>query len=222
MFAKNSTQYIKNSPFDSRETSKYIKSPTANFIPQSHQARIRDIPWHSGVLGTLSLTETPVSSDFSGLCELPGSGTRVHGHGLVDDEAIAQKLADGLAGVGGGDLVDLVGVKPDLALAAADHGGRQALLGAKVDPAIFQETMVFLSVRVLFAGFGELCVCALGLGKFEIDGIGMAAGDAGGTYILMSAIIDGRSLTDWIFEFPQSISTTTTGLGWVGGKWAIS
>lgn len=43
-----------------------------------------------------------------------------------------------------------------------------------------------------------------------LDGmIGMAAGDAGGTYILMPDIIDGRSLTDWMFDFPQSISTTT-------------
>ena len=58
----------------------------------------------------------------------------MHGHGLADDEAIADELADGLAGVGVGDLVHLIGVEPDLALAAADHGGGEALLGAKVDP----------------------------------------------------------------------------------------
>lgn len=71
----------------------------------------------------------------------------MHGHRLVDDEAIAQKLADGLAGVGGGDLVNFIGIEPDLALAAADHGGRQALLGAKVDPAIVKKQWFFLSVR---------------------------------------------------------------------------
>jgi len=58
----------------------------------------------------------------------------VHGDGLADDEAILDELADGLAGVGVGNLADLVGVKPDLALAAADNGCREALLRAKIDP----------------------------------------------------------------------------------------
>jgi len=50
----------------------------------------------------------------------------VHRHGLADDEAICDELADGLAGVGVGDLADLIGIEPDLALSAADDGGRQA------------------------------------------------------------------------------------------------
>ena len=58
----------------------------------------------------------------------------MHGDGLLDDQAIVDELADGLAGVGVGDLGGLIGVEPDLALAAADHGGGEALLGAKVDP----------------------------------------------------------------------------------------
>lgn len=66
--------------------------------------------------------------------ELTSAGARVHGDGLADDEAIADELADSLAGVGVGDLVHLIGVEPNLALAAADHGGGEALLGAKVDP----------------------------------------------------------------------------------------
>ena len=64
----------------------------------------------------------------------------MHGHGLADDEAIADELADGLAGVGVGDLVHLIGVEPNLALAAAHHGGGEALLGAKVDP-VEQDTL---------------------------------------------------------------------------------
>lgn len=58
----------------------------------------------------------------------------MHGHGLADNKAIADELADSLAGVGVGDLVHLIGVEPNLALAAAHHGGGEALLGAKVDP----------------------------------------------------------------------------------------
>lgn len=92
------------------------------------------IPGHTGVLGTLSLTETTVATDAASGGQLTGAGARVHGDGLADDEAIGDELADGLAGVGVGDLVDLVGVEPDLSLAAANDRGRQALLGAKVDP----------------------------------------------------------------------------------------
>ena len=45
----------------------------------------------------------------------------MHGNLLADDEAIVHKLADGLAGVGVGDLVHFIRVEPDLALATADH-----------------------------------------------------------------------------------------------------
>lgn len=58
----------------------------------------------------------------------------MHGDLLADDETIGHELADCLAGVGVGDFVHFIGVEPDLALAAADDGGREALLGAEVDP----------------------------------------------------------------------------------------
>lgn len=100
------------------------------------------IPGHTGVLGTLALTQATVTADTAGLVELTCAGTGVHGDGLADDQAIADELADGLAGVGVGDLAHLVGVEPDLALAAADHGGGEALLGGKVDPVVEKETLV--------------------------------------------------------------------------------
>ena len=92
------------------------------------------VPWHTSVLGTLPLTETTVATNSSSGGQLPGAGTRVHGDGLADDEAILDELADGLTGVGVGDFAGLVGVEPDLALSATDHGGREALLSAEVDP----------------------------------------------------------------------------------------
>lgn len=58
----------------------------------------------------------------------------MHRDGLADDQAIGNELADGLAGVGIADLGDLIGVDPDLVLAAADDRRGQALLGAEVDP----------------------------------------------------------------------------------------
>ena len=66
--------------------------------------------------------------------EFPRPRARVHGHGLADDEAISDELADRLAGVGIGDFVDFVGIEPDLALSASDDGGREALLSAKIHP----------------------------------------------------------------------------------------
>jgi len=94
------------------------------------------IPGHTGVLGTLTLTQTTVTTLATGQVELTGAGTGVHGDGLADDQAIADELADGLARVGVGDLAHLIGVEPNLALAAADHGGGEALLGGKVDPVV--------------------------------------------------------------------------------------
>lgn len=92
------------------------------------------IPGHTGVLGTLPLTETTVSANSSGGSQLSGAGTGVHGDGLADDEAILNELADGLAGVGVGDLAHFVRVEPDLALSAANNGRRKALLRAEIDP----------------------------------------------------------------------------------------
>lgn len=92
------------------------------------------IPRHTSILSTLPLTEAPMSANSSSGRQLTRTGARVHGDGLADDEAIGDELADRLAGVGVGDLVNFVGVQPDLALAAADYGRREALLRAEVDP----------------------------------------------------------------------------------------
>ncbi len=89
---------------------------------------------HTGIGSTLALTVATMTTLTAGKVELTGSGARVLGHGLADDEAIGNELADGLARVGVGDLVLLVGVEPDLALAAANDRRGQALLSSEVDP----------------------------------------------------------------------------------------
>lgn len=76
-----------------------------------------------------------MSADAAGGGELTRAGARVDGDRLADDQAIGDELADSGTAVGVGDLVDLVRVQPNLALAAAGDGARQALLGAEVDPA---------------------------------------------------------------------------------------
>ena len=99
----------------------------------SEAAHPEDLAGHTSILGTLPLTETTVSANSSGGSQGSGTGTGVCGNRLADDEAIANELADGLAGVGVGDFVNLVGVEPDLALSAADNGRREALLRAEID-----------------------------------------------------------------------------------------
>jgi len=86
----------------------------------SEAAHPEDLAGHAGIGGTLTLTVATVSALSSGEVQLAGARSRVLGDGLSDDEAIGDELSDGLARVGVGDLALLVGVEPDLALAAAD------------------------------------------------------------------------------------------------------
>ncbi len=65
-----------------------------------------------------------------------GARARVHRHRLADDEPVRDELANRLPRVGIADLVHLVRVKPDAALAAAHHGRSQAFLCTQIDPAI--------------------------------------------------------------------------------------
>lgn len=106
-----------------------------SFRPDNDEEDCLIVPGHSSVGSTLPLTETTVSADSPRSVQLTSTGARVHSDGLLDDETIADELADGLTGVGVGDFVDLVGVEPDLALSAADHGGGETLLSGEVDPA---------------------------------------------------------------------------------------
>lgn len=89
----------------------------------THAAHPEEGAGLASLLGTLTLTQAAVTTDTAGQVELAGTGTGVHGHGLADDEAILDELANGLAGVGVGDFAHLIGVEPNLALAAAHHGG---------------------------------------------------------------------------------------------------
>lgn len=82
-------------------------------------------------------TETP-QHDIGKLTGMPSlslglvaegnAGTGVDHGGLLDDETILGKTGDVAAAVGQRDLVDLVGVEPDLALTALEDVGREALL----------------------------------------------------------------------------------------------
>jgi hypothetical protein len=63
-----------------------------------------------------------------GLVAEGNAGPGVDNGGLLDDKTILGQTGDVAAAVGQRDLVDLVGVEPDLALTALEHVGREALL----------------------------------------------------------------------------------------------
>lgn len=67
-------------------------------------------------------------------CQFSGTRSRVHRDLFPNNEAIGHEFADCLAGVGIGDFVDFIRIKPDLALAAPNYGCGKSLLGSKVDP----------------------------------------------------------------------------------------
>ena len=63
-----------------------------------------------------------------GQIQLTGAGTGVHDNRLLDDETIRYEFADGLPGVGIGDLAEITGVEPDFVLAATHYIGGKPLL----------------------------------------------------------------------------------------------
>ena len=57
-------------------------------------------PWHSRILRTLPLAKSAMSTNPPRSCQSPSSSTRVHCDGFANDEAILNKLANGLARIG--------------------------------------------------------------------------------------------------------------------------
>jgi len=99
----------------------------------THAAHPQNLRGHTGIGGTLALTITGVTASATSILEITGSAARVHGIRLLDDKSVRDQLADGLARVGVGDLVHLIGVQPDLSLSAVHDGRSKTLLGSEVN-----------------------------------------------------------------------------------------
>lgn len=93
----------------------------------THAAQPQDLSRHTRLLGTPALTRADVAALALGDHARLVAGAGVDLDRLADHEAILDELAHVLAGVGHGDLIDLRRVQPDLALAAAEHGGGQQI-----------------------------------------------------------------------------------------------
>lgn len=96
-------------------------------------AHPKDLGGHTSIGGTLTLTETGVTTSTLGELKSTSAGTGVHRDGLLDNQTVGNELADSLTRVGVGDLVHLIGVHPDLPLTAVHDGRSEALLSAKID-----------------------------------------------------------------------------------------
>lgn len=70
---------------------------TEKSTKDSLAAHPKDLDGHTGVLGTLSLTETVVSSLSLGLVNSLATGARVHVNGSLNNESITIQLADVLS-----------------------------------------------------------------------------------------------------------------------------
>merc|ERR1719422_268408 len=81
-----------------------------------------------GILGTLPLSKPTVTTLATGFIISADTGPRVNSDRLLDDKTILNQLPDVLPGVGISDLIDLIGVKPDLVFATFHDICREALL----------------------------------------------------------------------------------------------
>ena len=63
-----------------------------------------------------------------GLISQLNASTRVHDGRLLDDKTITVQTVDVAARVGQGNLVDFIGIQPNLALSAFQYGSGEALL----------------------------------------------------------------------------------------------
>jgi hypothetical protein len=115
------------------------------------QWRVSNVPWHTGVLATLSLSHTSVTTDSPRLVQGACTSAGVCGDRLANDKTIFGELADCLTRVGGGDFGGFIGIKPNLALSAVENGRRKAFLGGEIDP-----TRRKRSVFILLSWWGIL------------------------------------------------------------------
>lgn len=109
-----------------------VLSQQSSQHPQSSHPQ--HLGWHTGVLGTLSLTETHVSTVSLGLGHDSGRGSGVSSNGLLHDSTVLVELSDGSTRVGRGQFGGLIRVQPNLSLTNTDNAGSKSLLSSEVRP----------------------------------------------------------------------------------------
>jgi len=96
----------------------------------SHPPHPQFLDGHTGVGGTLSLSGAGMTTLSASEGVLARASARVNGLGLLNDQTILDQTTDVLTGVGIGDLVDFIGIHPDLVPPALEDGGGKPFLQA--------------------------------------------------------------------------------------------
>mmetsp|Transcript_35809 Transcript_35809/g.79703 ORF Transcript_35809/g.79703 Transcript_35809/m.79703 type:complete len:243 (-) Transcript_35809:27-755(-) len=94
----------------------------------AHTPDPEDLSGQTSLPGTTALTVASVTALCLGLSGAACTGARVNLGWLPDDKAILHQLPDVLPRVCHRDLIDLIGVQPDLAQAASQHACGKPLL----------------------------------------------------------------------------------------------
>jgi hypothetical protein len=103
-----------------------VSPPTSAFLLQERPTRQGGIVWCERKL-------TSVTTLALGFISQRNASTGVDNSRLLDDQTITVKTGNVAARVGKSNLVDFIGVKPDLALSAFQYIGREALLEFQID-----------------------------------------------------------------------------------------
>merc|ERR1719323_1221343 len=101
-----------------------------SFLPpeNSHSLHPQVLLTCSGICCTLPLTKATVTSFPSCLLVCSNSGSGVNSNRLLDDKTILDQLPDVGSRVGVGNLVDLIGIKPNLLFSTFHNISRKAFL----------------------------------------------------------------------------------------------
>lgn len=94
----------------------------------THAAHPDDLGGEASLAGTAALTEARMATLALGLEHSVDASAGMDSIRLADHVTILDQLAEVLSGVGVVDLVGLVRVEPNLALAALKNAGSKALL----------------------------------------------------------------------------------------------
>lgn len=133
----------------------------------AHTADPEQLLWHASIGSTFPFAKTAVTSLTTCLGVLPHSGARVHGHRLLNDQAILDQFTDvlpchvgtkacqystrklcnkqELTGIGIGNFINFVWVEPDLATTAFHYRCGQPLL----KPQVTENTEAILILHVM-------------------------------------------------------------------------
>jgi hypothetical protein len=94
----------------------------------ARSANPKDLLGHTGIPRTTSFTIAHMTALSSCFQRFAGTESRMYGHRFTDDQTVLDEASDVLSGIGVGDLVHFIGIQPNFAFSAFQHGRSKSLL----------------------------------------------------------------------------------------------